>query len=122
MPFQSKGERNYHVFYQVVKGAANAGAMGADSCGAFHYLSQSGVDSINGVDDEVRCDPEGGCAHAAALAMRGSDGSFCSTVHSEDSRSASFRNDGVSSDGSFNRFASGATFASDRSDEGCKQQ
>jgi len=54
VPFQSQGERNYHVFYQVVQGHPNGAALGIDKgCASFHYLKQSGVTEIKGVDDKV---------------------------------------------------------------------
>ena len=44
VPFQSKGERNYHVFYDVVAGYADPAALGLEQgTASFHYLNQSGV-------------------------------------------------------------------------------
>ena len=52
IPFQSAGERNYHVFYDVVAGHPEKGALGIDKgCPSFHYLNQSGVTEVKGVND-----------------------------------------------------------------------
>jgi myosin-1 len=52
---QAKGERNFHIFYQLVKGASNEmkEAFGLGGVGDYYYLSQSGTNSVNGVDDSV---------------------------------------------------------------------
>ena len=49
VPFQSKGERNYHVFYQVVCGYPKPADLSLQKgCEGFHYLKQSGTTSIPG--------------------------------------------------------------------------
>lgn len=51
------GERNYHIFYQLVAGAEENPALRdhlmLDGCEAFSYLNQSGVTRIDGVVEEV---------------------------------------------------------------------
>ncbi|KAG5357082.1 Myosin-2 [Yarrowia sp. C11] len=52
--FQPATERNYHIFYQLVKGASPelAKALGVNGgVPAFRYLNQGGNDIIEGVDD-----------------------------------------------------------------------
>ncbi len=53
---QSAGERNYHIFYELVSAAEeDAGlrkALRLDSPESFYYLNQSGVTRIEGVVDE----------------------------------------------------------------------
>ncbi len=53
---QSAGERNYHIFYELVSAAEeDAGlrkALKLDSPESFYYLNQSGVTRIEGVVDE----------------------------------------------------------------------
>ncbi|CAN0533073.1 unnamed protein product, partial [Ectocarpus sp. 8 AP-2014] len=48
--FQMAGERNYHIFYQLVAGADENQALRdrlmLDGCEAFNYLNQSGVTRI----------------------------------------------------------------------------
>lgn len=55
--FQMAGERNYHIFYQLVAGAEENPALRdhlmLDGCEAFSYLNQSGVTRIDGVVEEV---------------------------------------------------------------------
>ncbi|CAN0533935.1 unnamed protein product, partial [Ectocarpus sp. 8 AP-2014] len=50
--FQMAGERNYHIFYQLVAGADENQALRdrlmLDGCEAFNYLNQSGVTRIEG--------------------------------------------------------------------------
>ena len=48
--FQSEGERNYHIFYQLCCGGAQAFGV-ADGAKSFTYLNQSGVTAVNGIDD-----------------------------------------------------------------------
>lgn len=56
--FQTAGERNYHIFYQLVAGADENPALRdrllLDGCEAFAYLNQSGVTRIEGQVEEVR--------------------------------------------------------------------
>ncbi|XP_015788511.1 myosin-VIIa-like isoform X2 [Tetranychus urticae] len=55
--FQSKGERNYHVFYQLVTAAANNADIRnqflVEKAENYAYLSQSGCYRIDGVDDNA---------------------------------------------------------------------
>lgn len=51
---QGKGERSYHIFYQIVAGATAEERAELHLPGdpeEFRYLSQSGCSTINGVDD-----------------------------------------------------------------------
>lgn len=58
MVFQTAGERNYHIFYQLVAGADEnpelRDRLMLDGCEAFSYLNQSGVTRIEGQVEEVR--------------------------------------------------------------------
>ncbi|CAM9396064.1 unnamed protein product, partial [Laminaria digitata] len=58
--FQTAGERNYHIFYQLVAGADENPALRdrlmLDGCEAFSYLNQSGVTRIEGQVEEVDFD------------------------------------------------------------------
>lgn len=53
MIFQPESERNYHIFYQLITGAPinERKHLELDDWTKFHYLNQSGVGSIAGVDD-----------------------------------------------------------------------
>lgn len=58
--FQTAGERNYHIFYQLVAGADEnpqlREQLQLDGCEAFAYLNQSGVTRIEGQVEEVEFD------------------------------------------------------------------
>ncbi|XP_028179088.1 unconventional myosin-Vb-like [Ostrinia furnacalis] len=49
--YQSSGERNYHVFYQLCAAAASLPGLQLDHQDSFHYLNQGGSPDIDGVDD-----------------------------------------------------------------------
>ncbi|CAM9661074.1 unnamed protein product, partial [Chrysoparadoxa australica] len=53
---QSQGERNYHIFYEMVAAAEEdpylRKTLRLEACEQFNYLSQSGVTRIEGVVDE----------------------------------------------------------------------
>eukprot|EP00736_Rhodelphis_marinus_P011328 Rmarinus@m.2627 len=53
LAFQSGNERNYHIFYELVKGASQEekDKWGLDSLEKFHYLNQSGCTEIANVSD-----------------------------------------------------------------------
>ena len=54
--FQSEGERNYHVFYQLLAGCEMdpglKAKLGLTEASEYHYLDQSGVTTVEGIDDE----------------------------------------------------------------------
>lgn len=49
----AKGERNFHIFYELVKGAPPQmqQELGLNSPESFFYLSQSKCTTVDGVDD-----------------------------------------------------------------------
>ncbi|ODV93117.1 hypothetical protein PACTADRAFT_19036 [Pachysolen tannophilus NRRL Y-2460] len=51
--FQPQTERNYHIFYQIIKGMKDEDKekLGLTKIEDFHYLNQGGVPEIEGVDD-----------------------------------------------------------------------
>ncbi|XP_063391654.1 unconventional myosin-Va [Cydia fagiglandana] len=49
--YQSSGERNYHVFYQLCAAARSMPELQLDHQDSFHYLNQGGSPDIDGVDD-----------------------------------------------------------------------
>ena len=51
VPFQAAGERNYHVFYDLLAAALPEHALGT-SPAAFWYLQQSGTYTVPGLDDK----------------------------------------------------------------------
>ncbi|KAI7906682.1 P-loop containing nucleoside triphosphate hydrolase protein [Cokeromyces recurvatus] len=53
--FQPETERNYHIFYQLCSGAPSNERKNLElnDWSKFHYLNQSGVGTIPGVDDAV---------------------------------------------------------------------
>ncbi|KOO21906.1 myosin family protein with dil domain [Chrysochromulina tobinii] len=72
VPFQSAGERNYHVFYQLVAGHKGKAALALDKgASSFHYLNQSGTTEVKGVNDAA--DFERLCSAMASTNMGGSD-------------------------------------------------
>jgi len=53
VPFQSKGERNYHVFYQVLAGEESKALSLSSGPQSFWYLKQSEVYTAPGIDDKA---------------------------------------------------------------------
>lgn len=54
VPFQSEGERNYHIFYLLLAGHSKASSLGVQAGPkSFHYLNQSGVIVVAGKDDSA---------------------------------------------------------------------
>ncbi|KAL0809792.1 hypothetical protein ABMA28_011288 [Loxostege sticticalis] len=49
--YQSAGERNYHIFYQLCAAAGRIPELNLDHQDSFHYLNQGGSPDIDGVDD-----------------------------------------------------------------------
>ncbi|KAH9636910.1 hypothetical protein HF086_011746 [Spodoptera exigua] len=49
--YQSAGERNYHIFYQLCAAATQMPELQLDHQESFHYLNQGGSPNIDGVDD-----------------------------------------------------------------------
>lgn len=55
VPWQAKGERNYHSFYQMITGHADKKSLGLTKpAESLFYLSHSGVVSAPGIDDVER--------------------------------------------------------------------
>ena len=57
--YQPRGERNFHIFYQLVKAASPAQRAdlelppaGPRCCEQFHYMNQSGCVNVKGLDDD----------------------------------------------------------------------
>ena len=54
--FQSEGERNYHIFYQLISGCKAdkelQSSVGTTDAVDYHYLDQSGVVEVDGINDE----------------------------------------------------------------------
>ena len=48
--FQTEGERNYHIFYQICYSGVGE-KFGVTKPSSFRYLSQSGCDTVRGIDD-----------------------------------------------------------------------
>ncbi|KAJ0170182.1 hypothetical protein K1T71_014110 [Dendrolimus kikuchii] len=49
--YQSSGERNYHIFYQLCAAGGFIPELHLDHQDSFHYLNQGGSPNIDGVDD-----------------------------------------------------------------------
>ncbi|CAG9794436.1 unnamed protein product [Diatraea saccharalis] len=49
--YQSAGERNYHIFYQLCAAGVHMPELRLDHQDSFHYLNQGGSPNIDGVDD-----------------------------------------------------------------------
>ncbi|XP_047541772.1 unconventional myosin-Va isoform X2 [Vanessa atalanta] len=49
--YQSPGERNYHIFYQLCSASHYLPELKLDHQDSFHYLNQGGCPNIDGVDD-----------------------------------------------------------------------
>jgi myosin heavy subunit len=67
---QNQGERNFHVFYQLLEGLplADKSRLGLKDVKDYYYLAQTGVTSIPGVNDGEEFK-----AFAAALGVIGLD-------------------------------------------------
>jgi myosin heavy subunit len=77
--FQMKGERNYHVFYQLFTGGSDAqkAEWRLDDPEKFNYLNQSGCVKVEQIDDKaefadldaaiLQCIPEGGAEKKGTL-------------------------------------------------------
>ena len=77
--FQMKGERNYHVFYQLFTGCSDAqkAEWRLDDPEKFNYLNQSGCVKVEQIDDKaefadldaaiLKCIPEGGAEKKGTL-------------------------------------------------------
>jgi myosin-5 len=52
---QSKGERNYHVFYQMLQGGSDAERTdwAMEKAEDFHFINQSGCFTLREADDGV---------------------------------------------------------------------
>lgn len=85
MVFQTAGERNYHIFYQLVAGADENPALRdrlmLDGCEAFNYLNQSGVTRIEGQVEEVRdCGSAGRECICDSQGVGRGGGGYCAVV------------------------------------------
>ena len=53
---QGKGERNYHIFYNIIQGGKIdkelQAKLGTTDAVDYHYLDQSGVVEVEGINDE----------------------------------------------------------------------
>jgi myosin heavy subunit len=53
---QSEGERNYHIFYNIIQGGKIdkdlQAKLGTTDAVDYHYLDQSGVVEVEGINDE----------------------------------------------------------------------
>lgn len=56
IPFQAEGERNYHIFYQLLAGGEADPELKSALClkdpEEYHYLNQSGVTTVENINDE----------------------------------------------------------------------
>ena len=53
--WQQRGERNYHIFYQLAA-SRRAQQYGVSECEHYHYLNQSQCYTVDGVDDALDFD------------------------------------------------------------------
>tara|TARA_B110000285_G_scaffold26853_1_gene26257 strand:+ start:863 stop:1135 length:273 start_codon:yes stop_codon:yes gene_type:complete len=49
---QLENERNFHIFYQLLASQEHCDKFDLKSIEDYHYVNQSGVEEVDGMDDE----------------------------------------------------------------------